>query len=167
MKRTETFPAVEQVRQLPVQWTMTVPPEWEDRNGHVNVQYYQTLYELGGYRVLEELGFGDDALPTSSFGVFDLEHHLHFRAELRVGDQVSCYNRIIAAHPKRFHGIYFIVNDSADRLACTLEYITAGADLRSRRTAPFPVALLAGLERQAARGQALPWRAPLCGVMAL
>ena len=31
------FPPVEQIRQLPVQLDMEVPPDWEDRNGHVNV----------------------------------------------------------------------------------------------------------------------------------
>jgi hypothetical protein len=49
------FPGLDQIRELPVQLTMTIPPEWEDRNGHVNVQVYLALYELGGWVVLEEV----------------------------------------------------------------------------------------------------------------
>jgi len=42
------FPGLDQIRELPVQLKMAIPPEWEDRNGHVNVQFYLALYELGG-----------------------------------------------------------------------------------------------------------------------
>ena len=50
------FPDIEQLRELPSQLAMAIPPEWEDRNGHVNVQFYLALYELGGWVVLEEVG---------------------------------------------------------------------------------------------------------------
>lgn len=145
---------------------MTVPAEWEDRNGHVNVQYYQTLYELGGYRILDEIGYDSDRLKAAGYGLFDIEHHLNYLAELIVGNEVSCFNRLLQVNPKRFHGVYFIVNDSTDRLACTLEYITAVVDLGSRRTGIFPPELLAGLERLCADGGRLSWAPPACGVMA-
>lgn len=165
MKRNRTLPSLEQIRQLPLQLDMTVPAEWEDRNGHVNVQFYLTLYELGGYRIFEETGHGEDWLRDNAFGMFDLEHHLNYLAEITVGQRVICYNRIVAVNPKRFHGIYFIVNHSAGRLACTLEYVTAGVDLGTRRTAPFPEELAAGLRRLAEETDSLGWAAPVCGVM--
>lgn len=166
-KSPAIFPTMEQVRQLPVQLSMAVPPEWEDRNGHVNVQYYQTLYELGGYQVLEDMEVGDAYLQATNFGLFDLEHHLHYRAEIMVGDQVSCFNRILARNDKRFHGIYFIVNDSRETLACTLEYITAGVTLGLRRTAVFPPELNRRVEQLCLRHQQLEWPAPACGVLSV
>jgi len=57
---TRVFPGLEQIRELPVQIEMVIPPEWEDRNGHVNVQYYLALYELGGWVILEEVGIHEE-----------------------------------------------------------------------------------------------------------
>jgi len=146
---------------------MIIPAEWEDRNGHVNVQYYQTLYELGGYQVLEEVEVdaGEACLQEYGFGLFDLEHHLHYRSEIMVGDRVSTYNRIVECNDKRFHGMYFIIDDNRDELACTLEYITAGVDLRARRTAPFPEKIRRGIELQFEKHRHLQWAVPICGAM--
>lgn len=161
------FPSVAEVRQLAAGMSMTIPPEWQDRNGHVNVQYYLSLYELGGYDVLEEIGLAKDYFEQTHYGLFDFEHHLSFRAEVHVGDKVSTYNRIMTMHRKRFHGMYFIVNDTRDQLACTIEYITAGVDLQSRRTREFPEQLYQGLLPIVQRHQALSWAAPTCGAMAI
>jgi len=166
MKRP-TFPGIEEVRQLPTSLNMTVPPEWEDRNGHVNMQHYLTLYELGGYEILEGVDFGDAYLKVNNFGLFDLEHHIHFRAEMHIGDQVSTYNRIVALNPKRFQGVYFVLNDTREQLACAIEYVTAGVYLGNRRTSPFPNDLYAGLQKILARHEQLAWSAPLCGAMSI
>lgn len=161
------LPTTAQVRQLPLQFSMTVPPHWQDRNGHVNVQFYQTLYELGAYQVLEEVDAGESCLREHDFGLFDLEHHLYYRAEILVGDRVSTYNRILGRNEKLFHGLYLIINDSRDQLACTLEYLTAGVALQTRRTAAFPDQLMRGIDEQMARQRQLDWPAPLCGTMEL
>ena len=159
------FPGLDQIRELPVQLEMAIPPEWEDRNGHVNVQFYLALFELGGWVVLEDVGIDETWLEQREFSQFDLEHHLHYRAEIWVGDQVSTYNRILGRSDKRFHGMYLIVNETRNRLAATVEYITAGVDMRTRRIAPFPEELASGLDVLLEKHQGLSWRAPVCGLM--
>jgi acyl-CoA thioester hydrolase len=161
----KTFPSVSQLRQLPVHLAMTIPAEWEDRNGHVNVQFYQALYELGGWEVLGEVGIDEDWLTRNHYSMFDLEHHLHYRSELNVGDEVSTYGRVLAHSDRRFHGMYFIVNETRGRLAATLEYVTAGVDMRARRTAAFPDRLVQALETQLEEHRKLDWAAPVCGLM--
>jgi acyl-CoA thioester hydrolase len=165
MKNWQIFPSTAQLRQLPLQLSMIIPPQWEDRNGHVNVQFYQALYELGSYQVLEDVDVGKHYLEAQGYGMFDLEHHLHYRAEILVGERVSTYNRVLERNDKRFHGMYFIVNDSRDALACTLEYITSGVDLGARRMTPFPPELAQGIDRQIEQSQLLDWPAPLCGAL--
>jgi acyl-CoA thioester hydrolase len=159
------FPGLDQIRELPVQLEMAIPPEWEDRNGHVNVQFYLALFELGGWDVLEDVGIDETWLEQRKFSQFDLEHHLHYRAEIWVGDQVSTYNRILGRSDKRFHGMYLIVNETRNRLAATVEYITAGVDMRTRRIAPFPEELASGLDVLIEKHQGLSWKTPVCGLM--
>lgn len=161
------FPEVDEVRQLVRHLSMTVPPDWQDRNGHVNVQYYLRLYELGGYEMLEEVGLNENYSAQSEYGLFDFEHHLNFRAELHVGDQVSTYNRIIATHHKRIQGMYFIINDTREQLACTIEYISACVNLQTRRTMAFPEILHDGFMQLTQKHQALSWPAPVCGAMTI
>lgn len=161
------FPSVAEVRQLPPDMSMVVPVDWQDRNGHVNVQYYLKLYGLGGYEMINKIGLGDDYFKQTHYGLFDFEQHLSFRAEIHVGDRVSTFSRLLALHQKRLHGMYFIVNDTRDQLACAIEYVTAGVDLQSRKTRPFPDELHAGLQSILKRHQALEWQAPVCGAMGI
>lgn len=165
-KRHERFPDLEQLRELPVQLDYVIPPEWEDRNGHVNVQFYLALFELGGWKVLEEVGVDEDWLRRHAYSFFDLEHHLHYRAEIRVGERVTTYNRVVGKSDKRFHGVYYIVNETRGRLAGTLEYISNGVDMNLRRTAPMPEELSRSLDRVQAAHQRLSWAPQLCGLMA-
>ena len=160
------FPTLPQVRELPVQLDFVIPPEWEDRNGHVNVQFYLALFELGGWKVLEAFSVDDDWLQRHAYSFFDLEHHLHYLAEIGIGDRVTTYNRVVGTSAKRFHGLYLIVNETRGRLAGVLEYISNGVDMNLRRTAVMPAELSRGLEGLYREHQRLSWVPPLCGIMA-
>jgi acyl-CoA thioester hydrolase len=164
-RRHLSFPTLEQVRELPLQFEYIIPPEWEDRNGHVNVQFYLALFELGGWQVMEEIGVDEAWFERHAYSFFDLEHHLHYLAEIGIGERVTTYNRIVGKSDKRFHGLYLIVNETRERLAGVLEYISNGVDMNRRRTAPMPAELSRGLDDLYRRHQALSWAPPLCGIM--
>ena len=159
------FPRPQQVRQLPLQLQMAVPADWEDRNGHVGVQHFQALFAMGAWRVLEPIGVDEDWFSSNRRSQFDLEHHLFYRSEIHAGDSVSTYNRVVGRSDRRFHGVYLVLNDSTDKLAATLEYITAGIDMGQRRMAAFPAELADGLDRLIADHRQLDWPPPLCGMM--
>jgi acyl-CoA thioester hydrolase len=90
---------------------------------------------------------------------------LFYRSEIHAGDTVSTYNRVLGRSQRCFHGLYLVVNDSTARLAATLEYVTAGVDMKNRRMSPFPPELAKGLDRLIEKHRALSWEPPLCGVM--
>jgi acyl-CoA thioester hydrolase len=145
---------------------MEIPPDWEDRNGHVGVQYFQALFSMGAWRVLEEIGIDEGWFRRHQRSQFDLEHHVFYRSELHVGDHVSTYNRVLGKSERRFHGMYLVVNDSTEKLAATLEYVTAGIDMGRRRMDSFPDDLSRGLDVLLEKHRALGWDAPVCGTMA-
>ena len=164
-RKIRRFPNLDQLRELPVQLDHVIPPEWKDRNGHVNVQFYLTLFEMGGWKILDNLGVDEAWLRQHQYSFFDLEHHLNYLAEIRVGDRVTTYNRLIGKSDKRFHGLYLIVNETTGRLACVLEYISAGVDMTVRRTAPMPLELVEALDQLQAEHGKLSWHPPVCGLM--
>jgi acyl-CoA thioester hydrolase len=61
--------------------------------------------------------------------------------------------------------VFFVINESSDRLAATLEYVTAGIDMQNRCMAAFPDDLALGLDRLVAEHARLDWTPPLCGVL--
>lgn len=166
MTGAKRFPRPEPIRStLPLQLRMEVPADWEDRNGHVGVRHIQELFAEGAWRVLEEIGVDSEWFRAQRRSQFDLEHHLFYRAEIHAGDTVSTYNRVLGRSARTFHGMFFVINDSSDRLAATLEYVTAGIDLGRRGIATFPDDLAQGLDRLVEKHRALDWPVPACGVM--
>lgn len=159
------FPSVEQVTQLPFLMRQTIPPEYEDANGHMNIRHYLGLYDEAGWPFFALLGMDAAYFADQRGGVFDLEHHIHYRAEVNVGDTVAIYGRLLARTAKRLHAMWFMVNEAHDQLANTLEFVTSHADLKARRTSPWPDFFAEKLDAMIAGHDALGWDAPVCGVM--
>lgn len=160
------MPSVAEVRQLPELLTLTIPPQWQDVNGHVNVQYYLRIYDLSGEPLIAHLGMDPSYIEKDRIGYFDLEHHLWYLAEMHVGDRVAAHFRYIARSAKRFHGVMFIVNETRQSLAAALEFVTSGAQLDERRTVALPAHVAQTLQRLIDEHARLPWAPPCCGVIA-
>lgn len=160
-----SFPSVEQVRSLPHFLRQVIPPEFEDINGHVNIQHYLGLYDKAGWPFFALLGMDESYFNEERKGIFDLEHHLFYLAELHIGDEVAIHGRLVARSAKRLHGIWFIVNETRNQLSNTFEFVSTHADLETRRTSPFPDDLGGRLDAMITEHNKLDWPAPLCGIM--
>src|SRR5579862_5888807 len=114
----------------PVCYSATVPEEWRDSNGHMNVRWYIALFDDASDVLHEWMGLHS--------GTFDLEYHVHFLSEVMPGERVDIYVRLMGTSAKRLHYVMFMVNASRGKLAATLECINGFADLRTRKTAPWP-----------------------------
>ena len=156
---------IEQIRQLERAYQTVIPPAFLDENRHVNVQYYLHLAERGLGEVFRRVGLGERYAAADEIGNFALEQHIRYLAELLLDDQVSVYVRLLELGSKRAYFMGFIVNDRRGELAATVEIVMMNVDIKSRRGAPFPPAARAKLGALHARHEALPWPAPVCGVM--
>jgi len=161
------MPTIEQLDALPSLLERRIPPEWQDLNGHVNVRHYLELYDSASWPMLATFGLDERIFLEHRQGLFDLEHHLWYLSELHVGDKVTVHSRMLERNAKRFHGVMFIVDRTRQRLASAFEYVSTGADLDARRTAPLPAAFAAELDRIIAEHARLGWPAPVCGVMSV
>jgi acyl-CoA thioester hydrolase len=159
------MPTQKQVLELPALLTMTIPPGWQDQNGHVNVQHYLTVYDRAGWPLLAQVGIDPSHFQDKRQGLFDLEHHIWYLAEMHVGDEISAHSRFLGRSEKRLHGLMFLVNTTRGQLASVLEYVSSGADLELRRTAALPDLVKERLDQLLAAHDALGWEPPRCGVM--
>lgn len=144
---------------------LTVPDAYRDDNGHMNVRWYDAIFDDASDILHERLGLTPDYHRAHGTGTFDLEHHVHFLAEVIPGDRVAVYVRFVGQSAQRLHYLMFMVDETRGKLAAILECMNAFADLKVRRTAPFPPEAAAKIEAGVAVGRALDWPAPVYGAM--
>jgi len=155
----------EQVRTLTRCAEFVVPESYRDSNGHMNMRWYSALFDEAGDAFHAQVGFTPEYHRVHRTGGFDLEHHIHFLREVLTGDRVTIYLRVIGRSAKRVHYMLFMVDDSRNTLAALFECVNAFADMRVRKTAPYPAEIAAAIDRLLSTHTALPWPAPVCGVM--
>jgi acyl-CoA thioester hydrolase len=146
-------------------YRLTIPAEYRDENGHMNMRWYLHIYDDAGYPLVESVGLTQEYHQQHHTGGFDLEHHIHYLKEVHAGDTVVIYPRVLARTAKRIHYMLFMVNETRQTLASIFECVNAFADLTVRRTAPYPDEIAARIDALIAQDKALDWAAPVCGVM--
>ena len=78
--------SVDQLASLPVVYRAMIPHAYEDRQDHMNMRWYLALYDEAGDAMYPMLGLTADYFAWSGAGSFDLEHHLWYPSEVRIGD---------------------------------------------------------------------------------
>ncbi len=149
----------------PVCLRLTVPDAWRDDNGHMNMRWYLAIFDDAGEALHQRLGLTPEYHSAHRTGTVDLEHHIHYLAEVMPLDQVAVYVRCVAYSPKRLHYLLFMVNETRGRLASIFECINAFLDAAERKTAPFPPEIAERIAEAVAAGTGLDWPPPVCGVM--
>lgn len=161
-----THPTYEQLAPLPAHTHRTVPPAFEDINGHLNVRHYVGITSEGLDESLKSVGI-EQQWPAKGHGVFTAEHHMTYLAELRTGDELSVRVRVIGRSERAAHVLAYLVDETHQQLSYVMEEIFLHVDMATRRTAPWPDDVAAGLDERVAADADLPWPPDLSGSMAL
>jgi acyl-CoA thioester hydrolase len=159
------IPTVEQVQQLPRLLELTIPPEYEDYNGHMRITHHLGLHDDAGLPFFALLGIDEAYFAEHRNGVVDLENHLRYLAEVHAGDRVAVHSRVLDRSDKTMHGIWFLLNLSNAEVANTLEFVSLHIDQEERRASPFPADVAQRIDQLVAEHGALGWEPPLCGFM--
>ncbi len=156
---------VEKIQGLPLFHRATIPADYLDGMGHMNVRWYMALFDEAAWRYFDALGMNEAYYRENQAGGFALKHHVSYLAEVRVGETAAVHGRILSRSAKRVHFMLFMVNETTGVLSATLEVLGSHADMRVRRTSPYPPQIAARLDALLAEHNALDWDAPVCGVI--
>ena len=161
------LPTVEQVKMLPLSHETMVTEDWIDVMGHMNVAYYTATFSSAMQSVRSSLGMDNNQVREQQIGSFAIETHTRYLAELRLGERIHVYSRILARanSQKRLHAMHFLVNVDSQRLSATYEAIVANVDLTARRMMPISPQILSRLDELIGKHAQLGWEAPVCGVL--
>jgi len=123
---------------------MVVKPEWIDFNGHLNMAYYNVLFDTSVDELYPHIGFGEDYVKTTGCTTYVAEFHICYLRELHEGDQVRSTFHLVDHDEKRFHS-YQELHHVDGWLAATAEGLTLHVDQSGPKVAPMPDAIQAAL----------------------
>lgn len=165
MKLKTELPRLDQLEVLPMCCRRTIPSEYIDQLGHMNVTRYFSLYGEAAMFMMSSIGMTPDYIRIDRGGNFVLRQVINYIAEVLEGDTVAVRGRILGRSEKRLHKIYFMVNETTGKVASTSEVLTCHADLEKRRSSPFPPAFVERIDEKLAAMRELDWDAPTAGII--
>jgi acyl-CoA thioester hydrolase len=138
---TPTLAAADQLRVLPAPFlcsVMQIEPQWIDYNGHLNMAYYNVLFDRAIDELWLQLGIGPDYLKTRGGSTFTAECHVRYLRELHLGDPAQVSILLVEADDKRLHVFEELHHAGEGWLSATSENMMLHVDMGTRKTAAFP-----------------------------
>jgi acyl-CoA thioester hydrolase len=140
---------------------MRVEPQWIDYNGHLNMAYYNVLFDRAIDQLFAELGVGPNYLAERRHSTMTAECHVRYMREIGETDPVEVHIWLLGADEKRLHTFEQLRHADEGWISATSENMTLHIDMAVRRVAPFPPDIMARVQamveahRQAPRPEGL------------
>ena len=150
-------PDVEPVFAAPlVSSVMKVEPEWIDYNGHLNMAYYNVLFDRTVDEAYELLGCGLAYLQQTRHSTFTAEAHIRYLRELHAGAPVRVTFQLLDFDRKRMHYFEQLRHAEEGWLSATSENMVLHVDMTAKKTVPFPDFIAARLSKMKEAHARLP-----------
>ena len=134
---------------------LDIEKAWIDYNGHLNMAYYNVVFDRGSDVAYDLMGIGADYVRTRGLTVYTAEVHICYVRELHLGDRVVVSFQMMDHDDKRFHA-YQEIRHVDGWLAATSETLSLHIDMSGPKVAPFPPDVLASIQALRASHAALP-----------
>src|SRR3954469_9466762 len=135
---------------------MQIEPQWIDYNGHLNMAYYNVMFDRAIDELWLKLGIGPAYMRERHGSTFTAECHVRYLREIHLGDPVQISILLVDADEKRLTTFEELRHAGEGWLSATSENMTIHIDMTTRRTAPFPPDIRARITAVANAPAAVP-----------
>lgn len=135
---------------------MTVRDDWIDYNGHLNMAYYNVLFDTAVDQVFERLGLGPEYVKTRQASFFTAEVHVCYVREISAGTPVVSTLQLVDFDDKRAHFYQELRHAEENWLSATSEQMSLHVDMAVKKVAPWPEDILRNIEALAEAHKHLP-----------
>jgi acyl-CoA thioester hydrolase len=135
---------------------MHVESQWIDYNNHLNMAYYNVLFDRAVDEVYELIGIGAEYLKQANHSTFTAEVHVRYVRELQVNDPVRVTFQLLDYDAKRIHYFEQLFHATEGWVSATSENITLHVNMAAKKVAPFPEGIVHSLARMKAAHARLP-----------
>lgn len=134
---------------------MDIEKDWIDYNGHLNMAYYNVLFDRGSDEAFELMGFGPNYAKQRRNTIYTAEVHICYVQELHLSHKVSVSFQLLDHDEKRLRA-YQEIRHVDGWLAATSETMTLHVDMAGPKVAPFPPDIMANIQAMRAAHASLP-----------
>ena len=117
---------------------MRVEPQWIDHNGHLNMAYYNVLFDRAVDEAYELVGLGPAYKRRRRGTTFTAEVHVRYLRELHVDQPVRVTFQLIDFDRKRMHFFEQLFHATEGWVSATSENLALHIGIEERKSAPFP-----------------------------
>jgi acyl-CoA thioester hydrolase len=130
--------------------TQTVIEDWIDYNGHLNMAFYNVIFDRAVDHFYDLLGVGAQYAGSGAGSCFTMEVHVHYLNEVSLYDELELHLQLLDYDSKRLHYFQQMYHKEQGYLAATSEQLALHVDLNTRRSGAFPQHVLDKLDAMAA-----------------
>ncbi len=116
---------------------MQVLPEHIDANGHMNVGYYNVIFDQALDKLFVPFQLDWSYVQRTNLSTFVLETHVCYLQEVVQGDALRFTFQLLGQDAKRLHYFMGMYHAEQGYLAATSEQVLVHVDLNTRRSCPF------------------------------
>lgn len=120
----------------------TVQRDWIDYNNHMNMAFYNVVFDKAIDHLFDTLGIGAAYVAQANHSCFSMEIHVTYAQEVVLDDPLEVTVQLLDFDAKRLHIFMEMYHATEGYLAATCEQMSMHVDLAARRTAPLPDHLL-------------------------
>jgi acyl-CoA thioester hydrolase len=134
---------------------MEIEKDWIDYNGHLNMAYYNVLFDRASDEAFEIMGLGPSYAKERQLTIYTAEVHVCYVQELHLGDTVTVTFHLLDHDQKRLRA-YQEIRHTDGWLAATSESLSLHIDMSGPKVAPFPPDIEAKVKAMRAAHAGLP-----------
>jgi len=135
---------------------MRVEPAWIDYNGHLNMAYYNVLFDRAVDEVFELLGCGESYVKSRRKSCFTAEVHVRYLRELHADDPVRVTFQLLDHDSKRVHFFEQLFHAVEGWVSATSENMALHVDMAAGKTTAFPTDIATTLAKMKSAHARLP-----------
>jgi acyl-CoA thioester hydrolase len=135
---------------------MRVEADWIDYNGHLNMAYYNVLFDRAVDEAFDLIGVGPSYLKRTQHTTFTAEVHVRYLRELHQGAPVRVTFQLLGFDAKRIHYFEQLFHATEGWVSATSENMSLHVDMSAKRAAPFDEKTMRALETMRTSHAMLP-----------
>ncbi len=135
---------------------LRIKKDWIDYNGHLNMAYYNVMFDQAVDQAFESCGLGPEYLKERNASYYTLEVHINYLREVHLTTPLRISLQMLDFDAKRVHYFLQMHHETEGWVAATSEQLCMHIDMAAKRAAPFPDDVLARIEAMRNAHKGLP-----------
>ena len=113
--------------------------QWElDHMGHLNVRFYQAMFEAASWHVYGAVGITPSWMREHARGMAVVEQHTRYLSELGAGALVVIESGVTDIRDKTLHFTHHLREVGSTEEAATSEFVSVHIDTAARKAISLP-----------------------------